>query len=720
MNRSASGKSTGGPMSGHLDSVDFSPAHYVDRLFPDEGSLEGVDVALENLRRRMQTTNQDIRQILRAQSNGSAAQTQNLEETKAAIKDLYDRISEMKAKARTSERMVFDITQDIKSLDFAKRNLTQTMTTMKRLQMLIGAIEQLKILTEQSKYLEAAQVLQAVAGLRESFSEYSKIRQISTLDETAATLQRTLSSQVFREVERGFDAQGLLVGDTQVMHDACLCADALGDKASVVDFYCDLQLRAYSAIFQLNDDVSQLENISRRYAWLRRILRNYSDEHAGVFPESWQASEELSRRFSVATRDHLSEIMATKGDITVEHLMAALSDTLAFETQCNKKFGIIQRPGSANTQQESPEFVYEGTGRAAVSFTGTVSCAFEPYMSIFIRGEQTRFAAMIERFQKEPISIDDDPSLSVLASSTDILYQYRESLRQCASMSTGQAMVDLSQVFSQYLCSYARDVLVHKLPRITASTSTATILDDLKHVCLIVNTADYCASVASQLEQKIVEKVDPEFKTKVSFAACREALLGSINTSIKVLVSGVEAMCEPAFTALSQVPWQSLQMVGDQSGYVLLVSSALEASAQSIRKGMSGTRYFRSYCDKFATRFAERYMSAINKCGQISEVGAEQLLLDAQALKSTLLEMPSMGDSVKSPPPVAYTKIVSTGVGSIEAVLKAILAASDPPDALVDRFILLFPKTPREVFQQVLNLKGIKPADQPTYFRVLQ
>ncbi|KAJ2009809.1 Vacuolar protein sorting-associated protein 53 [Coemansia thaxteri] len=721
-----------------LDSAEFATELYLDRLFVDESSLEGVDVAAENLRRRLLAVTQDIRQLLRAQSNdNSKQQTQSLEATKDAIGELYTRISEMKAKARTSERMVLDITQDIKSLDFAKRNLTQTTTTMKRLQMLIGAVAQLRHLKEQSKYYEASQLLQAISGLREGFAGFGRVRQIAALNESADALQRSLASQAFQEVERGFDAQGMLVGDARVMRDACLCAQAsLGDEQrdKFVSFYCELQLRAYSAIFQLGDDVSQLENISRRYAWLRRILRNYTDDHAAVFPEQWRVGEVLSRRFAEATRDHLGEIMATNEDTSVEHLMTALVDTLAFEAQCDKKFAIVLRHGA--TGKESPEprlstsslsttmHIYEDSSEPATTFTGTISCAFEPYMSIFIRGENAKFDEMIRKFQREPLSIDNDPSLSVLASSTDLLYQFRESLRQCASLSTGQPMVDLSQVFSKCLCSYAREVLVHKLPRISGS-STA-VLDDLKHICLIINTADYCASVVGQLEQKVVEKVEAEFKEKVSFATCREALLSSINTSIRALVAGVEVMCEPAFAALTQVPWQSLQMVGDQSGYVLLVSSAMEASTETIRKSMSGPRYFRSYCDKFAARFAERYMAAINTCGQISEVGAEQLLLDAQALKSALLDIPLMGaerdeaEKKKPPLPAAYTKIVTQGVGRIEALLKAILAPSDPPDALVDRFVLLFPKAPKETFQQILNIKGVKPADQPSYFRILQ
>ncbi|KAJ1646785.1 Vacuolar protein sorting-associated protein 53 [Coemansia asiatica] len=686
---------------------------HIDSMFPDEASLEGIEVVADNMRRRLSTLHESMHTLLRAQSANAGHQQQSIEATRAAIDDLYQRISEMRTKARTSERTVLDITQDIKALDFAKRNLTQTTTTMRRLQMLIAAVRQLRQFKTQKRWGEAAAVAQAISGLTEGFSGFERVRPIASLLADAQGLQKETAALAAAEVERGFDAQGLLTGDTQAMRAACECVQALGAHDRVIGFYCKLQMRAYSAIFQLNDDVSQLENVSRRYAWLRRILRNYAETHAAVFPDSWRVSEQLSRRFAEATRDQLGELMATREAVGAEQLMAALADTLAFETQCNKKFGIVAAKGSDNSDAPDKLSVYETSGEPTVSFVGSISCAFEPYMAIFIRGEQQKFNGLITRFQAAPIAVDDDPSLSVLASSTDLLYQFRESLRQCASLSTGQAMFDLANVFSQSLSSYARNVLVHKQP-------SEPQLDDLKHVCLIVNTADYCASVASQLETKIIERIDGAYKERVNFTASRESLLGAINTSIRVLVAGVEALCEPAFSALSQVPWQTLQAVGDQSAYVSMVSSAIETATECIRRNMSGTRYLRSYCDKLAVRISEKYMAAINKCGSISEVGAEQLLLDAQALKSILIAVPSMGAEEKIQAPAAYTRIVSQGVGKIEAVLKAILAPSDPPEALVDRFLLLFPKAPRDTFQQVLNLKGVRPAEQHLYHKTLQ
>ncbi len=46
------------------------------------------------------------------------------------------RIKTIKEKADESEKMVMDITRDIKNLDQGKRNLTLSITVLRRLQML--------------------------------------------------------------------------------------------------------------------------------------------------------------------------------------------------------------------------------------------------------------------------------------------------------------------------------------------------------------------------------------------------------------------------------------------------------------------------------------------------------------------------------------------------------------------------------------------------------
>jgi hypothetical protein len=53
-----------------------------------------------------------------------------------SLKEMVARIKTIKEKADESEKMVMDITRDIKNLDQGKRNLTLSITVLRRLQML--------------------------------------------------------------------------------------------------------------------------------------------------------------------------------------------------------------------------------------------------------------------------------------------------------------------------------------------------------------------------------------------------------------------------------------------------------------------------------------------------------------------------------------------------------------------------------------------------------
>lgn len=58
--------------------------------------------------------------------------------------------------------MVQEITHDVKSLDYAKRHLTHSVTVLKRLQMLVTAVDQLETMSKNKQYKESAQLLQVI------------------------------------------------------------------------------------------------------------------------------------------------------------------------------------------------------------------------------------------------------------------------------------------------------------------------------------------------------------------------------------------------------------------------------------------------------------------------------------------------------------------------------------------------------------------------------
>lgn len=50
------------------------------------------------------------------------------------------------------------------------------------------------------------------------------------------------------------------------------------------------------------EEVSQLDNISRRYAFLKRILKVCDDEHAEIFPTTWAVSGRVCQKFCDYTK----------------------------------------------------------------------------------------------------------------------------------------------------------------------------------------------------------------------------------------------------------------------------------------------------------------------------------------------------------------------------------------------------------------------------------
>lgn len=79
---------------------------------------------------------QEIKACIREQAYASESTREELRRVNEESAELVDRIESVKAKAEVSEQLVKSICSDIRQLDFAKRNITFTITSLKRMIML--------------------------------------------------------------------------------------------------------------------------------------------------------------------------------------------------------------------------------------------------------------------------------------------------------------------------------------------------------------------------------------------------------------------------------------------------------------------------------------------------------------------------------------------------------------------------------------------------------
>lgn len=102
-------------------------------------------------RRRIDQLNREIAEA-QAEDTFSDAQEQ--------IAELFTQIHHLRSGATESEIIVRDITREIKNLDIAKKNITSSITGIKRFQMLLVAFDQLqKQQGRGRRYKESAQAL---------------------------------------------------------------------------------------------------------------------------------------------------------------------------------------------------------------------------------------------------------------------------------------------------------------------------------------------------------------------------------------------------------------------------------------------------------------------------------------------------------------------------------------------------------------------------------
>ncbi|XP_047403018.1 vacuolar protein sorting-associated protein 53 homolog isoform X1 [Sciurus carolinensis] len=760
------------PSQDPLDRADFNAVEYINTLFPTEQSLANIDEVVNKIRLKIRRLDDNIRTVVRGQTNVGQDGRQALEEAQKAIQQLFGKIKDIKDKAEKSEQMVKEITRDIKQLDHAKRHLTTSITTLNHLHMLAGGVDSLEAMTRRRQYGEVANLLQGVMNVLEHFHKYMGIPQIRQLSERVKAAQTELGQQILADFEEAFPSQGTKRpgGPSNVLRDACLVANILDPriKQEIIKKFIKQHLSEYLVLFQENQDVAWLDKIDRRYAWVKRQLVDYEEKYGRMFPREWYMTERIAVEFCHVTRAELAKIMRARAkEIEVKLLLFAIQRTTNFEGFLAKRFsgctltdGTLKKlespPPSTNPfleDEPAPEIEELAIEKGELDqpkkpkvpdnpFHGIVSKCFEPHLYVYIESQDKNLGELIDRFVADfkaqgPPKPNTDEGGAVLPSCADLFVYYKKCMVQCSQLSTGEPMIALTTIFQKYLREYAWKILSGNLPKTTTSSGGLTIssllkekegsevakftLEELCLICSILSTAEYCLATTQQLEEKLKEKVDVSLTERINLTGEMDTFSTVISSSIQLLVQDLDAACDPALTAMSKMQWQNVEHVGDQSPYVTSVILHIKQNVPIIRDNLASTRkYFTQFCIKFANSFIPKFITHLFKCKPISMVGAEQLLLDTHSLKMVLLDLPSIGSQVVRKAPASYTKIVVKGMTRAEMILKVVMAPHEPLVVFVDNYIKLLTDCNTETFQKILDMKGLKRSEQSNMLELLR
>lgn len=79
-----------------LDRSDFNATDYINRLFPNEIALNGIDEIISQMQIEVQVIDENIRSVVRGVSTSGTEGKQALDEAKKTIQQLFGQIGDIK------------------------------------------------------------------------------------------------------------------------------------------------------------------------------------------------------------------------------------------------------------------------------------------------------------------------------------------------------------------------------------------------------------------------------------------------------------------------------------------------------------------------------------------------------------------------------------------------------------------------------------------------
>ena len=307
----------------------FDVFDHINTLFPTEESLGNVsDNRLAQTVAKIQSQYSYLeKQLSVAVRNADLNRVEtraSIDTTKASIDELFNKIKKIKNKAIQSEKLVEEICSDIRRLDHAKNNLQQSITTLKKLHMLVQCVNELEQASALKNYHRASYLLQALNDLVSYFGKYLKLTQLSKLKLDMESTRQELKKNVYRDFRKynpksnvatsisdhESDPNGNIFNankfnyeeDYEIkegLRDACDVINAMGmkERNDFIEWFANTHLQAYDAIFAAGSEKAGLKHVERRFNWLQKLMINHNKYYSIIFPRHWNVPGHICKEF---------------------------------------------------------------------------------------------------------------------------------------------------------------------------------------------------------------------------------------------------------------------------------------------------------------------------------------------------------------------------------------------------------------------------------------
>ena len=568
---------------------------------------------------------------------------------------------------------------DFQALNSLRVHLVSTIRALRSLSLLIAAIDALPLLFPIRDYPAISKLLAYVARLQASLVSYSSLPLLVSLSSHRSThlcaLQRLLLQDLYLTLPK-LPADADI--DSIALRVRLLDTYVPSVKDELIQWFAQCRLQPFLARCSTTATASphspaspqspsirfsSITQVEEMYRWLYTELSDYSiDSYDRIFPPHWHTPAHLCRQYTQYALQHIQTMLADHAERGERlDLYKPLQATQAVEAYLLREVEV-----------EDEE--RDGVTVKRWEWTGLISSAFNPYIHTFVVMEQERFSKALEKIEKEevwlPTEAAEGTELGRLTGFDKLLAVISKSVDKYSQLIHNETMFGLVKEYRRAVLEYIKMLERHipnvggpppspsAAPSSTASTHSAApsssslavvgggssvtniILSkqEVASIILILHTADYAVTRLPSLTDSCKRAVEDEYAQYVSFVAAQEKV-AKVHTKATMTLS--LSLCNKLdaqiLSTIKDAKKDLLGHAGEESGFVKQLIASIK---REINK-LTGLACYPQILHAFLSKFLVLYVQRV-KVGVISDVWADQLLLDTQTLRTNLETLPGI------------------------------------------------------------------------------
>ena len=349
---------------------------------------------------------------------------------------------------------------------------------------------------------------------------------------------------------------------------------------------------------------------------------------------------------------------------------------------------------------------------------GLISESFEPYMVSYVTIEEKKLKNLIDELKH-----NDRIEGKLLVSSLHLFNNIKQAMNRCLTFSKSKTFYDLTRKFKDVFEYYNDRILFNNKIRINAMSITEKEKiklneEDLKFICHIINTSDYCITTINALVDSLKEKIEEKYKYQICYDDTIDFIKLTYKHAFELVMQNMRNLLNENFFTMTKLNWTNIGLSNDISGFVINANKTLENLFLNIRDILQENLVFH-ILNSIPSVIASKFIENLCKVKKIDEGGAQKLMMDVYELKSMINKIYNLISGGHSKENdfnfICLSQAMKKEFSKVESRLKCLGSLVGEMGNAYKTFV---DDKSREDFEKLLNIRGVKKFDIPDYDKI--